>query len=43
MLGLSFASVVTWTVWPAKIIELKLTMRKLRVQTLAIPGKALRV
>ncbi len=36
MLGLAFASVATWTVWLAKIIELKMAMRKLRVQTLAI-------
>jgi biopolymer transport protein ExbB len=36
MLGLAFASVVTWTVWLAKIIELKMAMRKLRAQTLVI-------
>jgi biopolymer transport protein ExbB len=36
MLGLAFASVVTWTVWLAKIIELKMAMRKLLVQTLAL-------
>jgi biopolymer transport protein ExbB len=36
MLGLAFASVVTWTVWLAKIIELKTAMRKLRRQILAI-------
>jgi biopolymer transport protein ExbB len=35
MLGLAFASVVTWTVWLAKIMELKMAMRKLRVQILA--------
>jgi biopolymer transport protein ExbB len=39
MLGLAFASVVTWTVWLAKIIELKLAMRKLRAQTLAIANQ----
>lgn len=36
MLGLAFASVVTWTVWLAKIIELKVAMRRLRAYTLAI-------
>jgi len=36
MLGLAFASVVTWTVWLAKIIELKMAMRRLRVQALAL-------
>jgi biopolymer transport protein ExbB len=36
MLGLVFASMVTWTVWLAKIIELKTAMRRLRKQTLAI-------
>jgi len=36
MLGLAFASLVTWTVWLAKIIELKMAMRKLRAQTFAI-------
>lgn len=35
MLGLAFASVVTWTVWLTKIIELKMVMRKLRAQTVA--------
>jgi biopolymer transport protein ExbB len=37
MLGLAFASVVTWTVWLTKIIELKMAMRRLRAShTLAI-------
>ena len=36
MLGLAFASVVTWTVWLAKIIELKMAMRRLRAHTLAV-------
>jgi biopolymer transport protein ExbB len=36
MLGLAFASVVTWTVWLAKLIELKMAMRRLRLQMLAI-------
>jgi biopolymer transport protein ExbB len=36
MLGLAFASVVTWTVWLAKLIELKMAMRRLHVQTLAM-------
>ena len=36
MLGLAFASVVTWTVWLAKIIELKVAMRGLRAHTLTI-------
>jgi biopolymer transport protein ExbB len=36
MLGLAFASVVTWTVWLAKIIELKMAMHRLRAHTLAI-------
>jgi biopolymer transport protein ExbB len=39
MLGLAFASVVTWTVWLAKVIELKLAMRKLRAQTFAIANQ----
>ena len=34
MLGLAFASVVTWTVWLAKIIEFRRAIRRLRLQTL---------
>jgi biopolymer transport protein ExbB len=36
MLGLAFASLVTWTVWLAKTIELKRATRRLRAQMLAI-------
>jgi len=36
MLRLAFASVVTWTVWLVKIIELKTAMGRLRRQMLAI-------
>jgi biopolymer transport protein ExbB len=36
MLGLAFASVVTWTVWLAKTIELKRATRRLRAQMLAM-------
>jgi biopolymer transport protein ExbB len=36
MLGLAFASVVTWTVWLAKTIELKWATRRLRAQMLAM-------
>ena len=36
MLGLAFASVVTWTVWLAKTIELKRSTRRLRAETVAI-------
>jgi biopolymer transport protein ExbB len=36
MLGLTFSSVVTWTVWLAKGIELKRAVRKLRAQTLVL-------
>ena len=49
MLGLAFASVATWTVWLAKIIELKVAMRGLRAHTLAVgeqhswPGRSQRI
>jgi biopolymer transport protein ExbB len=36
MLGLAFASVVTWTVWLAKIIELRVATRRLRMHTSAL-------
>ena len=39
MLGLAFASVLTWTIWLAKVIELIATRRRLRA-TIAVLGEA---
>ena len=39
MLGLAFASLVTWTVWLAKNIELWLAMRGLRIALAAISAE----
>ena len=39
MLGLAFASLVTWTVWLAKTIELRAAMRKGRRALAAISGE----
>jgi biopolymer transport protein ExbB len=39
MIGLAFASLVTWTVWLAKNLELWAAMRRLRRALAAISGE----